>query len=266
MIVDIAQLSWDLHLHPGSPAEDRWGDGPALCHAARAAGVRGFVWKSHTAHTVDSCRAINCQDVIAIPSVILNPWADKNGVIDGLDAGAPWLWGPSRDSTGGLGWDLNLPSWWPDVRARLPEIEHPILLATSHLGRAGRCELAETANELRHVICSVTHSLYIDVDEARDLAGAGCVFELDFYTSAFPPKGRPLRSLADHAVALKDTGATVYLTSDAGQKDTGNPFSFAADQIAKLASRLDAEALRTLVDTGPAAIATWAIGHREASA
>jgi hypothetical protein len=257
--MDVPRLRWDLHLHPGSAAERRWADGPGMCAAGRAAGVRGFVWKSHVAHTVDLCRAAACDDVAAIPSVILNAWTNQREVMTALEAGGVWLWGPSRDALGALSWDLDLPPWWPEVRARLGHLDHHVVVATAHLGRAGRLELAETAAELESVVCSITHSLYVDVEEAQQLAGLGCAFELDLFTSAFPIKGRPARRLEEQAVALTGTGATVYLTSDAGQIDTGNPFEFTARQIALLASRLATSTVSAMVETGPEAIAAWAL-------
>lgn len=259
---DLPQLRWDLHLHPGPATERRWADGDAMCAAARSAGVYGFVWKSHVTHTVDLCREAACDGVTAIPSVILNPWTNAHEVLAAMDAGGVWLWGPSRDANGGLNWELDLPSWWPEVRAGLGHIGHQVVLATAHLGRAGRLEFARTAVELESAVCSVTHSLYIDLDEAAALASLGCAFELDLFTSAFPIDGRPVRSLEQQVVDLRRTGATVYLTSDGGQVDTGNPFEFAARRIALLASRLDAGTTKAIVESGPQALVAWAFERR----
>lgn len=194
--------------------------------------------------------------------MILNPWTNPRDVMGALDAGGVWLWGPSRVTGGDLGWELDMPSWWPEVRAGLAHLGHRVVLATAHLGRAGRLEFARTAAELESVVCSVTHSLYIDAAEAQQLAAVGCAFELDLFTHVFPLDGRPSRSLDGQVAALRDTGATVYLTSDAGQLATGNPFEFTARQIELLAARLDAGAVSAIVEAGPEAIATWAVGRR----
>jgi len=95
-------LSWDLHVHPGESTEGRWGDGFAIKDAARRAGVRGFVWKSHVGSTAELSAALGEGEPRVIPSITLNAGvgarqlqeALRNGVrgatADGLLYGQPW--------------------------------------------------------------------------------------------------------------------------------------------------------------------------------
>jgi len=210
----MSQLSWDLHIHPAPSAAPRWGDGLQIWEAARNAGVRGFVWKSHEEHTAQRCLALPPGPPTAIGSASLNAWASLESVMGALALGARWIWGPSRDAEGGLAWDLSLPRWWPELRATLATLSHAVILATSHLDAAGRLEFARTAAERPNVRCSVTHSLYLPAEEAGSLSELGCAFEFDFYTAVHPVPGRPPGDLLVQAASLRDAGSFVYFTSD----------------------------------------------------
>jgi hypothetical protein len=244
-------LSWDLHLHPGPSSVPRWGDGMRVWEAALRAGVRGFVWKSHEEHTVTRCRQLPAGPPTAIPSASLNPWTNVEEVMAAVEAGARWLWGPSRDAEGGLGWELPLPSWWPELRERLAGVEHPLVLATSHLSPEGRRELASAALELPNARCSVTHSLYVPPTEAQELAELQCAFEFDLYTNRFPREDRPAADLIEAAASLHERGALAYLTSDGGQEHTGNPFDFASRELDELAERAGRELIEVLARRNP---------------
>jgi hypothetical protein len=231
------QLSWDLHLHPAPSAAPRWGDGLRVWQAARDAGVRGFVWKSHEEHTAERCRALPPGPPTAIGSASLNAWATVANVMGALALGARWIWGPSRDPQGQLAWNLPLPRWWPELRAALATLSHPLVLATAHLDAAGRLEFARTAAERPTLRCSVTHGLYLPERETTMLAELGGAVELDLYTSIHPVPQRPRADFLTRAAALRDKGAFVYLTSDAGQAHVGNPFEFSARVLGELADR-----------------------------
>ncbi|MDQ6709890.1 MAG: DUF6282 family protein [Candidatus Dormibacteraeota bacterium] len=245
------QLTWDLHLHPAPSVTPRWGDGLRVWEAAREAGVRGFVWKSHEEHTAARCSALPTGPPDAIGSASLNAFASPKSVMDAVAQGARWIWGPSRDSAGGLAWDLSLPPWWPELRSELVRLKKPLVLATSHLGVAGRLELARTAAEMG-AYCSVTHSLYLSDQDARVLAGLGCAFELDLYTAAHPIADRPQADLLTRAASLRETGSLVYFTSDAGQAHVGNPFEFSRKLLDALASEGNSSLIAELAGTNPA--------------
>ena len=246
------QLSWDLHLHPAPSTAPRWGDGLQLWQAAGEAGLRGFVWKSHEEHTAQRARGLPPGPPTAIGSASLNAWASLPSVLGAVNDGARWIWGPSRDSKGRLAWDLPLPAWWPELRSMLPTLPHPVVLATSHLDAAGRLELARAAADVRDVHCSVTHSLYLPAEEATVLADLGCAFELDLYTAVHPVPDRQYGDLVVQATALRETGGLVYLSSDAGQKQVGNPFEFSSRVLNDLAEKAGYDLIAELAVQNPA--------------
>jgi hypothetical protein len=247
-------LSWDLHVHPGPSRVQRWGDGLRVWNAAREAGVSGFVWKSHETHTVDLCRKLPPGPPHALASASMNPWATVSDVADALERGARWLWGPTIDESGEIMWNTELPPWWPMLLGQLRQLRSRVVLATGHLGANARAELASTAAELG-LHCSVTHSLYLPLDEVESLAAYGCAFEIDAYTYAFPPVGH-LRSNAAQLIELAvEHDCIVYATSDGGQVHTGNPFTFGPRVFEGLRPQLGSECLQQLTQSGPAQIA-----------
>ena len=223
----MAQLSFDLHVHPGPSSVPRWGTGAEVQAAAARAGVRGFVWKSHDGHTARACRELAATPR-AIGSASLNAWAGKDDVAAAVGDGARWVWGPTYKD-GKVGWELPLPSSWDGDRrlaARMPRAagswdRTPRRPRTPRLRRA--CRRAPP-----HLLCSITHSLYLPEDEVVALRGLGCVFEVDLYTGTHKLPDRPPIDLATGIPRLRALGATVYLTSDAGQRDTGDPYVFSA--------------------------------------
>jgi hypothetical protein len=247
-------LSYDLHVHPGPSAVPRWGDGARVWRAAAEAGVRGFVWKSHEEHTVARCRELPREPVLAIPSASLNPWARFEDVTAALEEGALWLWGPTQTERGEICWELRLPVDWERLASWLTDFGRPLVLATGHLGADGRAAFAALAAEHEHVVCSVTHSLYVPPAEALALAALGCVFEIDAFTYTFDVDGRERTDVHDHVDALRETGALVYFTSDGGQAATGNPFTFGARVLDRLAQELGDEVALALGVENPAAL------------
>jgi hypothetical protein len=247
-------LSYDLHLHPGPSAAPRWGDGARVWEAAAAAGVRGFVWKAHETHTVVHCRALPDDPVLPIASASLNPWAGIADITEAVDAGASWIWGPTQNAQGATGWELPLPRDWPDLAQWLNRFERPIVLATGHLGASGRAAFARLCTRHPHAICSITHSLYVPLDEAKRLAASGCIFEVDAFTYTTEITGRIRADLAIHLDALLGEGALVYFTSDGGQASTGNPFSFGARVLDQIADVIGTDQAIALGVENPAAL------------
>jgi hypothetical protein len=68
----------------------------------------------------------------------------------------------------------------------------------------------------------------------RQLASLGCAFEFDLYTAYYPVKGRPSGDLMCLVERVASSGALVYLTSDAGQEQLGDPFSFSSRVLDEL--------------------------------
>jgi len=249
------QLSWDLHLHAAPSAAPRWGDGLQVWEAARNAGVRGFVWKSHEEHTAQRCRALPPGPPTAIGSASLNAWASVDSVMGALALGARWIWGPSRDSEGRLAWDLALPPWWPELRSALATLSHAVVLSTSHLDTTGRLEFARAAAERPTVRCSVTHSLYLPAKEATALSELGCAFEFDLYTAVHPVPDRPQHDLLMRAASLRESASFVYFTSDGGQAHLGNPFEFSTRVLSELAAKSGSGLVDELAVRNPAELA-----------
>jgi Family of unknown function (DUF6282) len=249
-------LSYDLHVHPGPSRAPRWGDGRRVWHAARAAGVHGFVWKAHEQHTVELCRELPTVPVRAFASASLNPWASLEDVVAALEGGALWLWGPTTGEDGRVGWDLQLPSWWPQLAERLTHVQRRLVLATGHLDLSGRLELARFASAHDHLVCSVTHCLLIDPDEVPTLRDAGCLFEIDAYTLTVDIAGRTRMGVSRLLSLVGDT-RHVYFTSDGGQEATGNPFLFGARALDRLEAVIGAGAARAIGIERPAAIVDW---------
>lgn len=254
-------LSYDLHVHPGPSRAPRWGTGADVWNAARAAGVRGFVWKSHEAHTAQACCELPASPVRAFASASLNPWATLDDITAAVSAGATWIWGPTTDADGSVAWDLPLPADWPALSAWLLHERPNVVLASGHLEAPGRIAMARLAREAG-VPCSVTHTLLIPSDDLRELAELGCLFEIDCFTYAFPPAQRPLSDVVDVVETLEAAGALVYLTSDGGQRSTGNPYEFTASVLRGLTERLGASTVRALAVDGPSTVVSMLDGAR----
>ncbi len=247
-------LAYDLHVHPGPSAAPRWGDGARVWQAAAVAGVRGFTWKSHEEHTVARCRELPHQPVRAIPSASLNPWARFEDITQAIAEGALWLWGPTQTEGAEIGWELGLPSEWERVSEWLAGLRRPLVLATGHLDADGRAAFAALAAEHEQLLCSVTHSLYVPLEEALSLAALGCVFEIDAFTYVFDLDGRARADVRSHVSALSEAGALVYFTSDGGQASTGDPFAFGERVLDQVGELIGSEAAAALGVDNPAAI------------
>jgi hypothetical protein len=256
------QLSWDLHIHPAPSTIPRWGDGAAIQAAAARAGVRGFVWKSHEMHTADLASAL-VPDPHAFGSASLNTFATTSSIRKAIADGARWVWGPTYRA-GGVSWDLPLPAIWPEVATMLMTVDEPLVLATGHLGADGRRAFAQLAAQLPRARCSITHSLYLEDAEIDALRALDAVFEVDLYTATRAIEGRPLLDLAGGLVRLTARGAFVYLTTDAGQVATGDPYAFSAAVLQTLRGNLPDDVIKTVAIANPAKIAAHALGGADA--
>jgi len=255
------QLSWDLHVHPGPSSVPRWGTGAEIQAACARAGLAGFVWKSHDGHTARAAAGLPKGGPRAIGSASLNAWATPANVREALDDGALWVWGPTY-LEGHVGWDLPLPVRWDEFKVLLGSVSHPIVLATGHLGADGRRAFAEFAAPLAHVTCSVTHSLYLDAAEVNALRALGCLFEVDLYTSTRAIHRRPRTDLAMGIQSLLDAGADVYVTTDCGQKDVGDPYVFSRQMLDALATVLGEPSATQVAVNNPRRLAERIVAGR----
>jgi hypothetical protein len=254
------RLSWDLHLHPGPSTVPRWGDGRQIWEAARDAGVAGFVWKSHEHHTALDAAALPGGPPRAIGSASLNPWAGVDDVLEAVDGGARWIWGPTWNEAHENAFRLPLPAIWDDLWPELAAGSAPVVLATGHLDPPSALHVARTCADVGHVTCSVTHSGFLEVDELLALAETGCAFEFDCYTMTREMPGLTQGSLDELATLALDRGNLAYLTSDAGQLATGDPFLFAEGVLERWRPQLGEELLVTLARTNPARVVAEAFG------
>ncbi len=245
------QLSFDLHVHPGpSVMVPRWGTITEVRAAAARAGVRGLVWKSHEQHTAAQVATLDSQGPLVIGSASMNAFSTAADVTAAMAAGARWVWGPSRRPDGGMGWDLPLPDWWPTLRAALDVPHAMVVLGTGHTDSPGRRALAEAAHATGD-ICSVTHALRLSDVELQQLVALGCVLEVDLYTGTHQVPGLPPIDLAAGMTRLAARDLPFYLTSDAGQAETGDPYRFSAEVLAALSQRVGAPLVTEAAVVGP---------------
>jgi hypothetical protein len=260
----VPTLSYDLHVHPAPSKAPRWGTGVEVQRAAEAAGVRGFVWKAHEQHTPRLCAALPPSPVRVFGSASLNPWSSLADVLEALADGAAWLWGPTVSKAGETAWELELPPYWPELEVELREVGRPLVLATGHLAARGRRRLAEVASVSPHLLCSVTHTLYVPLPEARELAALGAMFEIDAYTLRHDVPGRMRQHPEESVRELRQAGAGVYFTSDGGQADTGNPFVFGAKSLDELGKLIGGTRAEELGVAAPSAVVAWLDGKAAA--
>jgi hypothetical protein len=180
-------------------------------------------------------------------------------VRDAIAEGACWVWGPTY-SGGRPGWELPLPDWWPACADVLRDVRRPLVLATGHLGAAGRQAFAALAAEAPNLTCSVTHSLYVPVDEIASLKALGALFEVDLYTGTRAIAGRPDLDLPRALQRLLDAGLFVYLVTDTGQLDIGDPYVFSAAVLDELSTTLGEATLRQVAVDNPRRVVAGLLG------
>jgi hypothetical protein len=222
--------------------------------------VKGFVWKAHERHTAELCQELPAGPVRAIGSASLNAWASARDVMQAVNVGARWVWGPTLASDSSVGWNLPLPGWWDKLAEQLAASKVRLVLATGHLGAEGRHAFAGLAGAHEHLLCSITHSLYVPVEELAQLADYGCAFEIDAYTLVTNIEGRRRSDLGTVLDRLTAAGVAVYFTSDGGQEATGNPFLFGARVLAQVATLVGADSANDLGVRNPAALVEWLDG------
>ena len=156
------------------------------------------------------------------------------GRLDAVDDGALWVWGPTLDAQGEIGWDLPLPRFWDELSAWLSDRGSPLVLATGHIGRAEIHEAVDAAFAAGVSQVVVTHPDYpsqgVPLEEQRELAARGALLE-----RCFAPIHSGKVSWEATFAAIRATGVEHnVLSTDLGQP--ANPP--VEDGLALMADRL----------------------------
>jgi len=242
----------DTHLHAGPSVFPRLMDAVETAEAARAAGMRGLVFKHHHTPTVDRAYHVHR----AVPEVEVYGGVTLNYAVGGLNPfavdaalklGAKIVWMPSVDARnhlrqfGELGkygsrLDYKKPRLYeeaegitvfsdnsgldPRLRAILDSVaEADAALATSHLSVEESKALVEEALRRGVKKIVVTHIAFVtaalSVQDQRWMAERGVFLELCY--SSLSPAWR-CASIDDVVEAIREVGPEHYiLASDLGQ-------------------------------------------------
>ncbi|MCK6579374.1 MAG: DUF6282 family protein [Anaerolineae bacterium] len=249
--------AFDLHVHSAPCVYPRLADDLTIAEAARDAGLRGMVFKSHHEATVGRAAAVNAALTRQNPtpfntygSVTLNHalgGINPAAVETALKTGARVVWLPTVDSQGHVdafgysgSWDVQGAEFHaqrsapltilaqgaltPQVKAILSLCqEQGVALATGHLGKAEVVALAQFARRQRFERLVITHPLFrvpgFQPEELPELVAPGVFFEFTY--CALSPMWRHT-TVEDTVAAIQTVGVEqAYLSSDGGQ--THNP-------------------------------------------
>ena len=237
----------DVHVHAAPSVFPRWGDGPAVADACRAAGMSGLALKAHEGATVESAANLSRTHAplrvaggVVLNRAVggLNPAAAEMA----LRLGGRIVWLPTVDADGhaaAYGTTGSYPGQPGGVRAAEPlalldeagrvlpalaEIvalcrDHDACLATGHASAAALPAVQACARELGLQRLLLQHPLLavpgLDPDAAVELAEAGGVVELTYLSVS--PMWRDTTVAACADVARRLGPDRVVLSSDAGQ-------------------------------------------------
>lgn len=274
----------DTHVHTAPDAVPRLMSDVEMAHAARQAGYRAIVLKSHHVATADRARLVDSQvdGVRVYGGIVLNPH-----VCGGLNAlavevaaklGARVVWMPTfasashvrhapdqdlalfsrlgRVADGGisvLGSTGRLRTEAIDV---LDVIAHQgLTLATGHLSGAEIMQLVRQAREQGVERVIVTHPempcVGLDYASQRELASLGGVWFERVYVMTLPPFSGSLDQVAASVRAVGP--ATTILASDLGQPENPSPVEGMRSYVAAMRRRGFSEAeLRLMTVETPA--------------
>lgn len=202
-----------------------------MVEAAKARNVRGFVLKSH--HESTAGRAFIANDFAArsghtvrvIGSVVLNPWITLVELQRAVELGARFIWWPTRDARGGA---RHLPL--PTIHADALDLARAArcVVATGHLSLTAAVALVSDATSMGVKVIA-THPFNsrvgLGVEGARRLGALGAIVEIDAFSIA--ERHEDLPTIAEAVRDLRRTQIGVLFSSDAGQAENGEPFTFA---------------------------------------
>ncbi len=242
----------DLHVHAGPDVRPRTMTALALAGRARAAGMRGFLFKNHHAPTVISAAALR----EAVPGVEVFGGLALNESVGGLNPaavdaalkmGAAAIWMPTLDAAherafrGHRGQGISVLNPAGQLRDAVQEILRLIaasdaILGLGHLSFREMTALvpAACAFNVRKIV--VNHPeinfLNLSVTEQRELAGSGVLFERCYVraNSAVDWDG--------FAAGIRALGfESTVLATDLGQPDNPDPVAGMREMLRELARR-----------------------------
>ena len=284
---DWLERAVDLHVHAAPSVFPRWGDGPAVATACRAAGMAGLALKAHEGSTVDAgaiLSRVHAPLRVAGGVVLnravggLNPAAAEMA----LRLGGRVVWLPTVDAdghaaaygaTGGYpsqpggasgGEPLRLLDEDGRALPALVEIialcrDHDACLATGHASAAALPAVQACARELGLERLLLQHPLLavpgLGPATAVELADGGGIVELTYLSVS--PMWRDTTIAACAEVARRLGPERVVLSSDAGQLHNPAPPEAlrAFAQSVHEAGVPDADVRRMLSET-----AAWLLG------
>lgn len=237
----------DLHLHSAPDVRERSHDDIQLARAARSAGYRAILLKSH--HTVTADRATIAERVVGgirvfgglalnWPTGGLNP----DAVDFALRLGARQIWFPTYCAVAEQGHTTHRRHRTEPVRVlddggRLLPVVRDILalirdadaiVGTGHLGAEETRAVVDATLALGHRKILVTHPehplIRLSVQEQRALAARGCAFERCFcFIAGAVPVGPPVTAKMV-ASQIREVGVeSTVLSSDLGRADLPDP-------------------------------------------
>jgi Family of unknown function (DUF6282) len=243
----------DVHVHAAPSVFPRWGDGPAVADASRAAGMAGVVLKAHEGSTVEAAAALATTHaplrmaggvVLNRPVGGLNPAAADTA----LRLGARVVWLPTLDA-GGHAAAYGATGAYPaqagaregapplpvlddagEPRQELLEIialvrDAGACLATGHVAADAVVAVQRHARRLGLGRLLLQHPLLsapgFDLDGAVELAAGGGIVELTYLSVS--PLWRETTVAACAQVARRLGPDMVLLASDAGQRHNPSP-------------------------------------------
>lgn len=242
----------DLHVHAGPDVRPRKTTALELARAARAAGMRGFLFKNHHVPTVVSAATLR----EAVPGLEVFGGLALNQSVGGLNPvaveaalrmGAAAIWMPTLDAAherafrGKNGSGISVLNGTGTLLDPVHEILRMIaaseaILGLGHLSLSEMAAVLQAARECRVAKVLVNHPeinfLNLSPVAQRELAGPGVYFERCYVraNSAVDWDG--------FAAGIRALGVeTTVLATDLGQPDNPDPVSGMQEMLHQLARR-----------------------------
>ena len=242
----------DLHLHTQPDIQPRLLDDIQAAEAAKSAGMRAILIKSHVVLTAD--RALIAEKVVGgirvFGGLVLNHAVggfNLEAIEAAIQMGARVVWMPTRSAQNMSRWIGNKGglSIFDKERAILPVV-HEILdrilqaniaLATGHLSVEESVALVRLAKSMRLQKIIITHPesslIRMPVEIQQDLSGPGVFFERCFVdTTASMNFGTSIEEIGSH---IRITGVdSTFLSTDLGQPVNPPPVEGMSTYLASL--------------------------------
>lgn len=260
----------DLHVHAGPDVRRRKTTALALAQAARAAGMRGFVFKNHHAPTVVSAAVLR----EAVPGLQVFGGVALNRSVGGLNPaaveaalnmGAAEIWMPTLDAAherayrGQLGAGITILDERGQLLSAVQEIVRMIaasdaILGLGHISLAEMRALLPAAREcgVGKILVNHPEMNFLDLSPAaqRELAGPGVYFERCYV------RANCAVDWDGFAAGIRALGVeTTVLATDLGQPDNTDPINGMIEMLQELARRdFTRRELETMACKNPATL------------